>query len=382
MSRLSLVVADLDRDYLSRLERFLMVNYPQRFDIYSFSSRGKLSEFLSNPEKKDILLINGILFKQELDLKNIETVVLLKGDGLDAPPEGMDAVNKYQHAEMLVADILRIYAAKSRKDAVVQGHAFTRVVGVCSAAGGTGKSGIAAGCSVLSSKRGRRAFYLNLEDIPSTGLFFRGESPQSFSNVLYHLKGKGGSLGLKLEGAKCCDPETGVYYFAPPDSALEMDELAAEDISRLILEMKAAGLYDTVIIDLSAGLNQRNHSVLKNCDIIFCILTDQEACRMKTGILLKGMETLDGKYGTALAEKLVLVMNSGGKSPGSADYRSVSSGAPVVGISGFPQKPGCGCSVELIRDTAFLSGLGRLMEYIFPQDEEEPKACAGGGSVG
>lgn len=378
MGRLSLVIADLDRDYLSKLERFLMVNYPQRFDIFSFSSHGKLAEFLNSPEKRDILLINSILFKRELNLKNVEAVILLKGDDLETIPEGTEAVNKYQHAEVLVTDILRLYAARSRKGVTVQGRSITRAVCVHSPAGGTGKSSIAAGCSILCVRKGLKAFYLNLEDIPSTSMFFHGESSQSLSNVIYHLKGKSGSLGLKLEGAKCCDPDTGTYFFAPPESVLEMEELTADDVSRLIAELKASGLYDVVFIDMSSGLGQRNAAILRNCDTILMLHAARDGNTVKTRALQNGLELLEHKFGSSLKEKLVTVVNLYGKKAFNSEIKSYLNN-PDVEIPEFTQKAGPGSQMELVRDIAFLSSLSKLLEVTLPHAEEGVHVSAGGG---
>ncbi len=377
MGRLSLVIADLDRDYLSKLERFLMVNYPQRFDIFSFSSQGKLSEFLSNPEKRDILLINSILFKHELNLKNVEVVILLKGDGLETVSEGTEAANKYQHAEVLVTDLLRLYAARGGKGVTAQGRSITRAICAHSPAGGTGKSSIAAGCSILCARKGLKAFYLNLENIPSTDLFFHGQSSQSFSNVIFHLKGKSGSLGLKLEGAKCCDPETGVYYFAPPENVLDMEELTADDISRLITELKASGLYDRVFIDMSSGLNRQNIAILGISDAILMIHAARDKSSIKMRALQNGFDMLEQKHMSGLLDKLVHVSNLCGSSYVNHESKSQLN-APDIEIPEYTLK-GPGSQSELVRDVAFLSSLGRLLEITLPQKEEAVHACAGGG---
>lgn len=377
MGRLSLVIADLDRDYLSKLEKFLMVNYPQRFDIYSFSSHGKLSEFLNNPEKRDILLINSILFKRELNLKNAESVILLKGDGLDTVPEGMDSVKKYQHAEMLVSDILRLHSAKSSKSVALQGHNTTRTACILSPAGGTGKSSIAAGCSILCARKGLKTFYLNLEDIPSTNAFFQGESPQSFSNVIYHLKGKGGNLGLKLEGAKCCDSETGVFFYKPPQNALEMEELTAEEVSLLLTEMKSNGLYDVVLVDMPAGLHQRNISVIRSSDVILMMLTANISADVKMNAMLKGLEVLEHKLGERVTEKLVTVYNKCSRAFDGLNFLR----NPAIEIREFTSKNGSGLQGDIVRETAFLSSLGVLMGHIMPSAGEDVRLGTGGGFI-
>ncbi len=151
LGRLSLVMADEDRDYLARFERFLIVNYPQRFEVFSFSSSDTLLDFLNKHDKKDILLINRKIYRKELRFIGVDSVIFLSGDSSEAVPEGFDVIDKYQHAEKIVAEILRLYSSGCTKDCHVSGSTHTLLVCICSPAGGTGTSSIAAGCSILSA---------------------------------------------------------------------------------------------------------------------------------------------------------------------------------------------------------------------------------------
>ena len=368
MGRLSLVIADCDADYLSKFEKFLMINYPQRFDIFSFSSRDKLWDFLSSPDKRDILLINSKMYKKELHLKNAGTVILLSGDGAEPVPEGLETINKYQHAEKLVTDILRLSTAGSLKVCLASGHGNTRIVCIYSPAGGTGKTSIAAGCSILCARKGLKTFYLNLEDVPTTSLLFPGESIQSFSNVIYHLKGKGNNLSLKLEGTKCCDPKTGVHFFSPPDSILEMAELSDHDVLRLVNEFKEGTAYDTVFIDMPCGLNQRNAAILGCADLILMILVPGDTAAVKMKELKAGLDILEHKYGVGLAGRTVTVLNRSNKKSGSIGNTAFADGGAAIEIGECTSQGVNGHAVELLENVAFLSSLNRLLEHVLPRD--------------
>ena len=368
MSRLGLVIADSDMDYLTKFEKFLMANYPQRFDIFSFSSPGKLTEFLCTPEKRDILLINSKMYNKELHSKNFESLILLSGDDVEPIPEGFEMINKYQHAERLVTDILRLYAARSLKNYSISGHGDTRIVCVYSPAGGTGKTSVAAGSSILCSRRGLKTFYLNLEDIPSTNLYFYGESEQSFSNVIYHLKGKGKNLGLKLEGAKCCDSKTGVHFFTPPESILEMEELSEQDIVRLLNEFRANATYDVVFIDMSCGLSQRNAAILASVDSILLVLAPGDISTIKMNALKTGMDLLEHKYGVKLGGRTVTILNRNDrKTANMGAAHTFNDSKPVIEIVNCLPQGLSSNAVNLVENVAFLSGLNRLLEAILPQ---------------
>ncbi len=367
MGRLSLVLADRDKDYLAKFEKFLMINYPQRFELFSFSSFNKLSEFLNIPDKRDILLINSNLYNKELQMKDIEAVVFLSGDNAEHTPEGFETINKYRHAEMLITDVLRIYAARSPRAYAVSGNANTRFVGVYSPAGGTGKSCIAAGCSILCARSGLKTFYLNLEEVPSTSLFFYSEAEQSFSNVIYHLKGKGKNLCLKLEGAKCRDMKTGVHFFSPPDSILEMDELSDQDVVLLLNELKASATYDTIFIDMSCGLNQRNAAILNLVDVIILIFVPGDISIIKMKELKAGFNMLEHKYGMKLANRTVTILNRQNKKGSDSSKTAFSNNSPVIEIGEYISQETSGHASNLTENVAFLSTLNKLLECVLPQ---------------
>lgn len=378
MGRLSLVIADSDADYLAKFEKFLMVNYPQRFDIFSFSSSGNLSDFLSNPDKRDILLINSNMYKKGLQLKNIDAVILLSGDGEELIPEGVEAINKYQHAEKLVADILRLYAGRGLKACTMSGHSNTQIVCIYSPAGGTGKTSIAAGCSILCARRGFKTFYLNMEDVPSTSLFFHSESRQSFSNVIYHLKGKGKNLGLKLEGAKCCDSKTGVHFFSPPDSILEMEELTNNDVICLVNEFKSSASYDAVFIDMSCGLNQRNAAILGCVDVILMVLVPDSTSSVKMKELEAGFDMLKHKYGAQLTGRTVTIVNRNDERARSIGTAAFIDNTPAIEIGECISQETNRHAEGLVENVAFLSSLNRLLEFVLPQGATAATENAGG----
>ncbi len=380
LGRLSLVIADYDGDYLEAFEKFLMVHYPQRFDIFSFSSFDRLSDFLSRTAKKDILAINTALYNGELQFRKAETVVFLTGDSGKPTPEGCPKVEKYQHAEKMIAELLRHYSARSTQENSVRGGSRTRIVCVYSPAGGTGKTSIAAGCSIMSAKRGLKSFYLNLEDVPSTASYFHDETEHNFSKVIYCLKEKGTNLGLKLEGLKNCDCNTGVHFFAPPDSVLEMEELMYEDIFSLVEGFRSSAVYDTVFIDMSCGLNKRNAAILSCADVILMVAVPGEAFSSKMRGIKAGMTILEHKYGVKPAGRVVTVMNRQNRKTGTGALNQNGS-IRTLEFDDCSLQQSYGQQEGLLEQPAFTAGLNKLLEYLLTLDAAMGPEHIGGESI-
>ncbi len=383
MGKLSLVLADGDTEYLSKLERFLIVNYPQRFEIISFASREKLDAFLNGADKPDILLVSNDMFKEGSITGNAAVTVILDGGGETPVPVGYDTVEKYRHADRLVAELLRLYSSNVAKGHLAPGKYRTRIICVCSPAGGTGKSSIAAGCSILCGRRGTRTFYLNLEAVPSTEAFFNSDagSGQSFSNVIYYLKGKNGNIGLKLEGAASLDARTGVHYFKPPENLFEFNELTEQDITLLLNTFRKSAVYDMVFVDIGSGFSPVNAEVIRQSDIILPVLTPGKCSSVKYGEFINGIEYIRKRQGDGRAGRIIPVLNRiNGVEPKSALPQLFGDCGQTAVIDECPLSSSGAPDSELTDDVAFLSGVGNLCGHL-TYDHTVASASGGGESV-
>lgn len=379
LGRLKLVISDGDREYLADFKKFLVTNYPQRFDIFTFSSPEKLCEFLSGKVQVDILAINSRLYEKNY-YSGCQGIVILSGDEDGPLPEGVACVNKYQHMDRLVAEITRLYTAKSLKECNITCLGNTRIISVHSPSGGTGKSCVAAGCSILCAGRGEKTFYLNLESIPTTDLYFQGDCGQSFSNVIFHLKGNGSSLSLKLESAKSIDGITGVHFFTPPANACEMSELSEQDIERLLGEFRRSGIYDIVFIDMPSGLSPNNITVLKHSDTILSVHTPDIRASLKLKKLKTSLDLIEFKWGIGLESRIVPVLNKAmdfavhiGQIDGLDEFGPVS----VIRDCSCPRHNDS--PFDITRNADFLSDLNNVLKRILPRQEAGITAYGGGG---
>ncbi len=413
MGRLSIIIADSDRDYLKSLERFLIVNYPKRFEIYTFSSHSKLSDHLSSASNIDILVLGQQLYQKNLKIENVMLVLLLseersedcskawsevltearsedcsnlalgQGDEVKFVSKKTVIIKKYQHMDRFIAEIIRLYAAngqRSRGVTPMQGN--TRAVSILSPSGGSGKSSIAAGCSVLCAGRGIRSFYLNLENIPSTDLFFHGDSTQSFSNAIFYLKGKGANLSLRLEGAKSIDIGSQVHYFKPPENIQELNELTEQDAVCLVSELKNNGVYDIIFIDTSCGLSPINTAIIKNSDIILLVMSPDRCSELKLKEFMAGLALLERKSEVKLAGKIIPVFNRVVEGTYMYRYREILDGRESrIEISDYPCRGFSDRSSGLIENQDFLSELSKVTDYLLSRSTVEVNNRGGGESI-
>jgi cellulose biosynthesis protein BcsQ len=367
LGKLSLVLADADQDYIGSLSNYIMKHHAQSFDIHTFTCAESLSAFFSGAAKRANIIISGPGPMEAVIPAGSADVRICLGDGKACRGgEGTEVINRYQHAEKLIAEVFGIYADKNTTGGLPAGPGDTRIAAFVSPSGGAGKSVISAGCSLLCSRRGLKAFYLNLEDIPSTGLYFRGHSDQNFSNVLYYLKDRDRNPGLRLTGASCTDISNGVRFFLPPESPLEMSSLLPGEVKTLLEGFRLAAAYDAVFVDMPGRLDECGIAVLNASDSVVCVCGSDRASRLKCRSFHAELELLEKRHVPGLTDKTVYVVNDS-RGLGTGGVLDPAGRKPAAVFERF-EAPGCAADEVDLPDCGmnFTSGINMLLESINP----------------
>ena len=367
MRKLNLVIADSDENYINSLENYLMVHYSKRFDVYTFTTSEYLTAFLDSNEKRtDILLYCPHIFSVPVSLQKTVVSIAFVDNILSGTLDNSTSVYKFQHTEKLISDILRIYSNNGGDNIIFSGQKNTLTAAVFSSAGGAGKSSIAVGCSVMCARRGMKVFYLNLENVPSTTLYFKGNAEENFSNIIYYLKDRKHNLSMMLEGARSVDPDSKVNYFLPPDNILDMQELEPDELERLIRQIQTSAQYDAVFIDMAGGLSLLNSVVLKICDAIIQVCQPGEISSCKNISMASGLDILERKYSIDLTGKIVTVLNKFKTGYYCRDEENISSVFQVIinECEGFEHLT---YAAQLMDISEFSAGINRLLEKVIPQ---------------
>lgn len=187
MNKIALVIADEDKDYVSCLVDYIMCAHSAKFAVTSFTETASLLAHLEeglNPP--GIVLAGGkfIPLLEQIAPGKRGLVIVLCGEGQIGDRR---AINKFQFGEKIVSEMLRIFAEEASLEYSFRQtltHQKTKIMAVFSPVGGVGKTTIAVGASVQTAWEGKNCFYLNLENMASTPLYFTGEQEENFSGIL------------------------------------------------------------------------------------------------------------------------------------------------------------------------------------------------------
>jgi len=372
MAKLNIIVADSDEEYMEALERYFRTYYRERIESLCITSQEYLIEYM----KKEITNIDILLvtprFLHKLNLDKVNTVVLLTDGRIPQEYIKFESIAKYQEAQKLVRRIIDIYAENNPDEVYTSfNDRKTKVIGVFSPDGGAGKTTISIAISLRSSQRGMNVFYLNIENIPSTQVFLDCNSENNLSDVLYYLKEKSKNLSLKIEGARLEDLASGIHFFAPPDSPLEMNEILDNDISELVSQLKSLNRYDSIVIDMSSVINEKNLKLFEICDSIICISTPDKISQKKASQFIKALEMTERVELKTLQVKLKFVVNKYDAS--CVDMLENLYGEGKVTAAKIPNRPeiyfDTGERLEISLDNDFGESINLLVSSIFGENE-------------
>ena len=254
--KLKIAILDSDTVFVNRLVKSFQQKYPDDMVLSLFTSEEKLYESLERSYVDIVLADSSVKLSKDRIPENTMIGYLSRVPNAEEI-NGIPAICKYQKVDILYKRILDLFAENSSNIKLREiGNIQTRIVLFTSCQGGCGTSSAAAAYALRCAGEKKRVFYLNLEKLGNTGLYFSGDGALSFSDIIYALKSKKSNLSLKIESVSRKDP-SGVVFFNSCANAYDMFELRDSELGELLRELSGMNKYDVVVLDLSGDLTKR-----------------------------------------------------------------------------------------------------------------------------
>ncbi len=330
MAKLNLVIADLDERYARGLSDYIGSNHSTAFLVSCFTKSDSLTRHLKQQPPADVLLISPDFYDISIKYSNIKLKVVLSTGTLSREYPDFQVISKYNTGEKLLSEVLHLYSKLNPSELRLSPYSKNaELIGVYSTAGGTGKTTIASALSLECTELGMHSFYLNLESIQSTGMFFTLNGKRNLSYIFYYLKEKSKNLSFLMDGIKSTDADNGVQYFNPPESPLEYEELDLDELEQLILGIKGMGCYDFVFIDMSNAFDMKNYKIMELCDRIVLVTLQGPIEMHKNKILYNELVKLSDTDRDSVADKFITVINRF-KNSNSESFECPTGAAPAI----------------------------------------------------
>lgn len=329
--RIKLAILEKDQSYLNRIVTAFSTKYADKFEIYSFTDQAIALSTL-DPNRIDVLVAS--------DAFDVDITALPKRCGfayfVDSPDvdqlNDQRAICKFQRADLIYKQILSVYSEKAGSVSGLKfGDESAKVFAFCSACGGVGTSSMAASAAIYFASKNCKTLYLNLEKFGGSDAFFTGEGQFDMSDIVFALKSKKTNLSLKLESCVKQD-RTGVYFYSQPKIALDVHELNAEDIIRLVSEIKLSGSYDYIVLDIDFAIDKGTLSILHQTHAVVMVSDGSEIANAKTFRAHQALSILEQDSDSSIMNRLALVYNKFSNKTGKA-----LEGLNIKNIGGAPR---------------------------------------------
>lgn len=307
--KIRLAILEEDTAYLNRMVAAFNVKYADKLEMYSFTNletamvaleKSRIDVFLANETfeivKKDIPDKCG--FAYLVEAKDIESV------------RNEKVICKFQKADMIYKQIISIFAEISSDVIGINANdgESGKVIAFMSPAGGAGSSTAAAACAMNFASKGKKTFYLNLEHLGSADVFFKGEGQGNFGDIIYAIKSKKGNVLLKIEGTVKVDA-SGVNFFSTTPLALDIAELRVDEIKQLIKDIRVAGDYDYIILDLDFSMDKSAMEFLKFCNAIVFVTDGSAIANTKMERMMDSLVIVEQQLDTKIVMKSGVLYN-------------------------------------------------------------------------
>jgi cellulose biosynthesis protein BcsQ len=299
MKKIHLVIGDEDTKYIELFANYIRATeHAGKFSIKLFSQKENMEQYLETQSHINVLLATPAMLPD--DIRSISSsvsagsVIKLEDDRLSSVEVDLPSVYKYQPLNKLISEILAIYYDEHGKQTSLLGKdQQSQVVAIYSATGGTGKTTFAVNLCRQIALQGASVFYLNLELMNSTPMFFAGDEESDVSSqVLYYAKANPKQLVSKIESLKKHDAYSKIDYFDLAVNAEEMLDLSEQDVEQLIDGLINTENYNYIVIDLDDAFDDRVKAALKSSSRIFWLLNNDLQSFHKTAYLLQQIDQL------------------------------------------------------------------------------------------
>lgn len=307
MARLNLLLADPDVHYVTRLADYLQARHSTSFSVSVATGAESLQQHLDrHRDTLDILAVCPAFTEGLYVGTGTVTVVLNDGGGSQTLP----AADKYQRADRLAAELLRLYLEK-HPDRHFMATSLNpcRLIGVYAAGGGVGASTVAAALGAMAHHHGKSALYLNLEGCDAPGAWFQEREGPSVSELFYHLKEGGQQLSMKLEALSYREPGHRVRCFTPAETLLDYQELDDSDLELLVQALRGMAATEAAVLDLGSGVDSRTLRLLELMDQILLVVADERIAQLKARRFMAQLPALERKRNADYRGRMVLVRN-------------------------------------------------------------------------
>lgn len=298
MSRPLIIIADVDENYLSKLESKFLTELDEKVEIEIISDKEYFKEFFSIPRTAEIAVIDEKIFTIDLKKHNINHLFVLSETEESGNTEELSITRicKYKGMKEIYNEL--VYRSRDKIMGSDTTGKETMIISVYSAIGGCGKTSLSLSLAASLAQNHKRVLYINTESIQIFGHYLQDKTGltsdgyrairDDMDHVYHNLR-----LFLRKEG----------FSYVPPfDVTLDALNLDFSIYRNLIKNAKESKEYDFIVVDVEAGYSKKRMELLQLADRVMIVLQQDMNSLYKTQYILNNIDLSD-------SEKYLFVCN-------------------------------------------------------------------------
>lgn len=325
--KIKLAVLEKDDNYLKRISSAFNMKFADKLEVFAYTDDEEAALSALKTSKIDVFLAG-----EEYDIPTSRVPAGCSFAYLVDEPSleefrGRKVICRFQQIEMIYKRILGLYAEDFKGVFGGNPESDTTVLWFGSAGGGCGGSSSAAAAAIHFARMGKKTLYLTLDEFGDAELFFDGTGQSDMSELIYALT-KNRNIILKMESIVRHDEQYGVFFFAAPTLALDINDLTEEGVLFLIQNIRKSGNYEIVVIDRKFSLNAVGRRLWMEADRVALVSDGSDTGNRQMLRACDSMKMLASQSDGYWLEKLAVIYN---KMSGDAGRRAETPEAPVLG---------------------------------------------------
>lgn len=341
MAKPIVILADTDEKYLSPLEIKFLEELDDTIELEIITDENYFNEYFAGPKNADVLVVSEELYTRELQKHNISNLFVLteKTSDMDTEELRVTKIFKYTSIKEIYNQVISASVGKISDS--VQSEKETKVVLMCSASGGTGKTTLAMGISACLAQNYKRVLYINAEGINAFQFMLCNDTAIP-SNSHVEFKTLNASIFHRI---KHVIRNEGFDYLPPFGAALSSLDINYAVYKELITSAKLSKEYDVIVVDTDSIFNEAKAELIMGADKVFMVVKQTKTSVFAMNVLLKNFNCND-------PEKFFFICNNFDKHKENAllgeevkpkfvvsDYVDAIDGAEYLPISDLAKKP-------------------------------------------
>ena len=271
-----LAICDKSQEYVNSLMSLFQKKKALPFEIYGFTDKEKLNEFLQN-RKLELLLITECQYEPSLKQKAIHKIIVLTEKRYTTIEE-MTCICKYQAADSLYRSVMQAYSEEDNIVPLNQKENKTlQIIGVYSPVHRVLQTTLSLTMGQILAEQ-KKVLYINFECFSGFEQLMGKKFSGNLTDLLYFYKCDKEKLPYKLEGI--VQELSGLHIIPPAGSYEDYESFQGMEWVSIIELFGKVGGYDIVLLDLSEqvrGLFQ----ILDRCDKIYTVIKDERMAKAK-----------------------------------------------------------------------------------------------------